>query len=255
MDDRMTRGGPLARSPAETAFFVMVNSDPRKSFTGTFTFRYDWDDMGSASTLVSARLGIKPFDSWDVSLAPSVTRNRVEAQYVTQVMDPLAVETYGGRYIFADLDQTTVSLQTRLNIVFTPDLTLQLYAQPLVANADYGALRELRRPRTSDFDRYGVDRGTVTEEPNVGYRVDPDAAGPAPSFLVAERDFNSRSLRGTAVLRWEWRPGSTLFLVWQQRRSGYDTFGDLDFGRDVDLLFQEKPENVFMLKARYWLDF
>ena len=123
-----------------------------------------------------------------------------------------------------------------------------------MANADYGALKELARPRTSDFDVYGVERGTVTEESGSLYRVDPDGAGAAPSFLVLDRDFNSRSLRGTGVLRWEWRPGSTLYLVWQQRRSGSDAFGDLDLTRDVEALFRERPENVFMLKIRYWLE-
>jgi hypothetical protein len=94
--------------------------------------------------------------------------------------------------------------------------------------------------------------------------VDPDGAGPAPSFVIADRDFSHRSLLGNAVLRWEWRPGSTLFLVWQQRRinaltgpgpTGADPWvGSFDLGRDVDQMFGVAPDNVLMIKVNYWVN-
>ena len=79
------------------------------------------------------------------------------------------------------------------------------------------------------------------------------ANGPAAAFTVDNPDFNIRSLRGTAVLRWEYRPGSTLFFVWTQERSGSDSFGDFDFQRDRSALFRDRPINVFQVKASYWL--
>ena len=66
-------------------------------------------------------------------------------------------------------------------------------------------------------------------------------------------DFNVHSLRGTAVLRWEYRPGSTVFFVWTQERSGSDAYGDFDFNRDKSALFRDRPVNVFQIKASYWL--
>ena len=77
-------------------------------------------------------------------------------------------------------------------------------------------------------------------------------AGPADAFEVEDETFTTRSLRGSAVLRWEWRPGSTLFLVWQQFRSGAEPFGDFRFGRDVRGVFERRPENVVAVKATYW---
>ncbi|HXV15912.1 MAG TPA: DUF5916 domain-containing protein, partial [Gemmatimonadaceae bacterium] len=87
----------------------------------------------------------------------------------------------------------------------------------------------------------------------VSYRIDPDGNGLAAPFTVDNPDFNFRSLRGTAVMRWEYRPGSTLFFVWTQERDGFDTFGNFDFSRDRSALFRDRPTNVFQVKATYWL--
>jgi hypothetical protein len=85
------------------------------------------------------------------------------------------------------------------------------------------------------------------------YTVDPDGAGPAASFTFNDPDFTSRSLRGTSVLRWEYRPGSTLFLVWTQQRSGFSPDGNYEFSRDARALLGDRPDNVFLVKATYWL--
>ena len=86
------------------------------------------------------------------------------------------------------------------------------------------------------------------------YTVDPDGAGAAKIFTVTNKDFNTQSLRGNAVLRWEYRPGSTLYLVWQQRREGTQTNGDFDFSRAARSIFDASADNVFVLKFDYWLN-
>jgi hypothetical protein len=83
-------------------------------------------------------------------------------------------------------------------------------------------------------------------------RIDPDGDGPATSFTIADRDFSERSLRGNAVLRWEWRPGSTLFLVWQQVRESEDWRGDFDMNRGIRELLRAPASNVLMLKVTWW---
>ena len=91
------------------------------------------------------------------------------------------------------------------------------------------------------------------------YTADPsgDCAAPggasAQAFTFDNPDLNVRSLRGNAVLRWEYRPGSTIFFVWQQQRAGSRAFGDFDFGRDANAVFQQRPDNIFVIKASYWI--
>jgi hypothetical protein len=149
-------------------------------------------------------------------------------------------------------------MNARVNATFTPNLTLELFAQPLIASGNYSELNEYRAPRTTDALVYGRDVGTMSEVRDTTgrvtrYLVDPDGTGPAAGFEVANPDFNFRSLRGTAVVRWEYRPGSTLFFVWTQQRSGSDAFGDFDFSRERSALLRDRPVNVFQVKASYWL--
>jgi len=162
--------------------------------------------------------------------------------------------------VFAPLDQTTFSLQTRFSAAFSQGLTFELYAQPLLSTGDYGELMELAAPRTFTFRGY-AETGSVRRS-SEGYLVDPDGPGPAQEFQARDLSFNSRSLIGNAVLRWEWRPGSTLFLVWQQTRAERITpeFGDaarartgFDLDDDARALFGLKPNNIFLVKVSYWL--
>ena len=97
---------------------------------------------------------------------------------------------------------------------------------------------------------YGRDRGTITRSPSGVYTIDP---GNGATFNLDDPDFNFRSLLGNAVLRWEYRPGSTLFVVWQQRRTDVEPLGDFDFSRDYRGLLDHAPENVFAVKATYWI--
>jgi hypothetical protein len=170
------------------------------------------------------------------------------------VSDPLAVSTFGRRYVFADLHQTTLSMDTRVEWTFTPVLTLQVYAQPFVSAGEYTKFKEFTAPRTYDFAVYGTDRGTIARSANSGaYTVDPDGAGPAPTFTFGDPNFNVRNLRGNAVLRWEYRPGSALFVVWQQQRSDFEPIGTFDASRDIGAIFRTVPTNVFLVKATYWI--
>jgi hypothetical protein len=166
--------------------------------------------------------------------------------------------------VFADLDQTTLSFETRVNVTLSPAISLQLYAEPFISVGDYGGIKEFARPGAFDFLGYGTDIGTATQEPTGEYTVDPDGGGPAAQFTVPNRDFSYRSLLGNAVLRWEWREGSTLYLVWQQRRidsrtnrgpDGTDDWvGGFDLGRDVGDMFGTPADDVFAIKINYWLN-
>jgi len=252
MDDRLTRGGPLAQKPSGHEVSLNQTTDFSKPITAFANVRYEWDEAGSDQTSYMLSLSLKTSSTWELSLGPRLTLNNSVAQYMGYQEDPGATHTYGARYLFADLEQTTLSMDTRFNVTFTPDLSLELYAQPFIATGDYGAPKELMAPGTFEFTQYGVDAGEVSMDEEGNYTVDPDGAGPAESFTLYNLDFNRVSLRGTGVLRWEWRPGSTLFFVWQQNRSNRNGFGDFDLSRDADALFSGDAHNVFMVKATYW---
>jgi hypothetical protein len=139
-----------------------------------------------------------------------------------------------------------------VNWTFTPNLSLQLYAQPFFASGDYTRFREFAAPRTTRKVEYGRDIGTITRNADSTYTVDPDAGGPAQPFTFHDPDFSTRSLRGTAVLRWEYRPGSTVYFVWTQERSGSDAIGTFDLAREREALWRDRPTNIFLVKVNYW---
>ncbi|MEJ2218989.1 MAG: DUF5916 domain-containing protein, partial [Gemmatimonadota bacterium] len=180
--------------------------------------------------------------------------DHVTAQYLGGLPDPTATATYGVRYLFADLHETTLSMETRIEWTFTPNLSLQAYIQPFVAAAAFSDFKEFTKPGTYDFAVYGRDRGTIAYVAlNNWYTIDPDGAGPSPAFILPNPDFNLRSLRGNAVLRWEYRPGSAIYFVWQQQRYTRARVGDFQFDRDAKAIFRTVPTNVFLIKATYWI--
>jgi hypothetical protein len=242
-----------------------VSSDSRRRLVARTNYQWGFDEGRSWRQGVGVNLTYAPRDNVQISFGPNFSTSSSSAQYVTSVTDAHATETYGRRFVFAAIDQTTLALETRLNLTFTPLVSFELYVQPFLSSGDYGSLKELRAPRTFDFLEYGEDRdiGTIQPSANGRYIVDPDGVGPASSFQVPDLDFNLRSLVGNAVLRWEWRSGSTLFLVWQQRRSyrftgtgpdggGDRTPGGFALNHELGELFGIKPENTFLIKVNYW---
>jgi hypothetical protein len=251
-DDRLTRGGPLARQLAANWLSASVESDPRKMWTVELGLDHAWDAAGGRESSADLSLELRR-SAWTLSLGPALSHERSTAQYLDEVPDPTAARTFGHRYVFADLSQTELSLETRMTVAFLPGLTFELYAQPFVSSGAFGAPKELIAPRTFDFRRYGTDGSTIDRDDEGVFTIDPDGTGPAASFEIEDEDFTERSLRGNAVLRWEWRPGSTLYLVWQQQRSGSARFGDFDLRRDTRELFGARPDNVFVVKVSYWI--
>jgi hypothetical protein len=252
-DDRLTRGGPMSRVPPGGRVRFTVNSDFRKSYQAGWQGNWQWDDAGGHSVQHTPSLSLHPSSSVLLNFAPTIRISRDMAQYVGTFADSTAGATFGSRYVFATLDQTSISFDTRVNWTFSPKLSLQLYVQPFVVTGLYKDLKELTAPREYEFGVYGRSVGTVQRDSTGAYKVDPDGAGPASAFTVPDPNFNFRSLLGNAVLRWEYRPGSAVFLVWQQSRSETQPFGDFDFSRDFRALVDNRPENIFAIKATYWL--
>jgi hypothetical protein len=253
-DDRLTRGGPVVRRAGYEVGSVQVSTDARSP--AVFDVQVQAArGVGADTRSLSVRPGValKPASNIFIQLSPSYSYDEGDAQYITAIDDPTASAFFGTRYVFGFIRTETVSLSTRVNWTFTPDLTLQLFAQPFIASGEYSAFREFAAPRTLDKVVYGEDVGTISYDADTRtYDVDPDGGGPAAPFSFRNPDFTTTALRGTAVLRWQYRPGSTLFFVWTQQRSGYDPSGAFDLGGAAGAIFGEPPMNVFQIKATYW---
>lgn len=265
LDDGATRGGPLMVEPARVGGGLRLTTDRRSPVAFSGSLDYDHGD-GGRSFRGGVGVSLRPSPGWEIQLEPRYSAQRDTDQYVTALEDAAHTPTYGQRYVFGELERRSVSLETRLNVTFSPELTLQLFAQPLVEAGAYTGYKELAAAESFRFRPYDPGRavdgdGDGAAEACVGggicrlgneQYVDFDGDG-AVDGSFSDRDFNVVSLRGNAVLRWEYRPGSTLFLVWQQRRYDRRDFGDFDLARDRADMVDLHPDNVFIVKANYWL--
>jgi hypothetical protein len=257
-DDRLLRGGPMVRKPGTGFVSVNINSDSRHRVVANFNGSYSTNTRGGWGKNFSVGADFRPSSSMLVSFNPSWSDSRSLLQYVTSVGDATNTAFGGRRYVLSALKQKSLGLDTRLNVTFSPTMTLQLYAQPFIASGEYSQFKEFNAPRQNQWSVYGQDKGTIVKNTAssgaVSYTVDPDgAAGPANAFTFQNPDFNFRSLRGNAVFRWEYLPGSTLYFAWTHSRSGSEAIGDFDFSRDTDALFGTKPDNIFLIKASWWI--
>jgi hypothetical protein len=198
-----------------------------------------------------------------VSVAPFWQHAINPRQYVAVVSGGTAA-TYGSRYVFSTVDQTTLSMQLRLNYSFSPGLTLEVYAEPFASSGNFSDYGELTAAQASTLRSYGTDNTTITQDPSGNFTVTDGNNGQV--FALDNNNFNVLSYRSNVVLRWEWRPGSALFFIWQQNRAsdcsgGYDT--GICFQEDItpgsgiragDLLATRvvPGDNVLVLKATYW---
>jgi hypothetical protein len=253
-DERLLRGGPEGAQPASWYLKGGFSSDSRRPAVASVNGGYTCDVLGGDLRQASLSMDMRPSSNVHVNFGPSWSRLHDTEQYLRSVADPFATTTFGKRYVFGQLTQTTVSLDTRMDITVSPTLSFVMYAQPFVSAGRYESIKEFLNPGRYDYAVYGVDRGTLAYDAvSARYTIDPDGAGPASAFTLGQPDFNVRSLRGNAVVRWDYRPGSSVYFVWQQQRSDFEQVGEFDARRDVGAVFRTVPTNVFLLKATYWL--
>jgi len=246
INNRRTRGGPLSLNPPGYEVNLSLGSDSRNDWVinvGGYTYQSINENFWNANFTIELR----PASNISVSLSPFLERNFQHAQWVDAFSDPFALNTFGKRYLFANMDQKTFGAGIRLNWTFTPKLSLQLYVQPLISSGDYDNYKELAAPKTNDFNALTV------EENGDKIIIDPDDSGPASSIEFDNPNFNFKSLRGNAVLRWEYLPGSVVYFVWTQSRSDFENIGQFRFNQSVNRLLDAHPDNIFLIKFTYWL--
>ena len=211
------------------------DSDSRKAWVAEVSTGTYQSEQGR-SWYVSPSLELRLASSVSLSFGPQVSWETTPVQYVTQYDDSTATATFGRRYVFASFKATEFSAAIRFNWTFNPKLSLQFYGQPLISAGDYAAYKALARPRSFEFNHW--NDGTSSFD--------------STTFTPPNPDFNFKSLRGNAVLRWEYLPGSTMYLVWTQSREDVQNTGQFSFGPSMSRLGSAAPTNIFMIKVTYW---
>ena len=213
-DMGLTRGGPSMQLPQRWELDAEVRNSSATRTRWSTNVSYGREEDGGLNFSLEAEVAVRPQPRWELSVNPEYTRELSTQQYV-RAQDRNGSATFGRRYVFAHVDRGEIVMQTRLNYTFKPDLTVEVYAEPFAASGRFFNYGELATPRTREVRRYGSDGTTIeTLDDGVLRVTDGDEL-----FELANRDFNVLSFRSNVVLRWEWRPGSTLFVVWQQDRS------------------------------------
>jgi len=250
LNNRLTRGGPLAWSPAAFSLEGSLNTDGRKPIVLEGAGSYVNSGVDGYSWMAQLNIRWKPAPNFSFSIGPGYARELNETQWIGKFADDLMTSTYGKRYVFARLDQKMVFAEIRLNWTFTPRLSLQAYLQPFIAVGAFNRFKELARPQEYAYNLFGENGSSLSFADDV-YTVDPDGEGPAAAFDFGNPDFNMKSLRGTVVLRWEYLPGSLLYFVWTQNRADYSNPGVLRLRRDLGDLLTAPGDNIFLIKASY----
>jgi hypothetical protein len=224
-DDRRTRGGPGGYGNNGYSAWQYLNSDGRKPASFGFEWNYGSDGHGE-SWGAGPSVTVKPTAALSAQFGIWLNRNIEDAQWIGEVERDNRT-----RYVFGRLYQTTTSMTARVNYTLTPNLSLQVYAQPFVSAGDYENFREMVNGRAVRYEnRY------------------------APFAYEGDPDFRFLSFRTTNVMRWEFKPGSTLFVVWQQGREQFVPDGTFRFGRNYSDVFSTPSTNTLLVKLAYWIN-
>ncbi len=248
-DNYKLRGGPTFYEPGNIFLRANLESNQSKKFYMDFGFRQGWGQYGYSRTNAwDAGFTYRPINALELAFHPNIHFDRNDLQYVDKV-------TMGNedRYILATINQTTLVFRFYVNINLSPDLTIQYFGSPFISTGNYS---NFKRVKNSNADNYNdrIYQFTNTElsynANGDNYDVDENNDGHI-DYSIYNPDFNFKQFQSNLVLRWEFTPGSVLFLVWSQNKTNTNGFGTFDFSDDMSNLFSTIPHNVFMIKFSY----
>jgi len=254
-----TRGGPRTLNRPGYELGTYFDTDGKAKVFYWVDYNTYFTEAGSWNFNLASGIEWKPVSNLTLAFEPRLFKVHEDVKWLLSEADPAADATFGRREVFSQLDRTDVRGGVRFNCAFTPRLSLQLYGEPLISSGHYHGFKQLARPKSYDFIDYAAQGGTYDQSTGM---IDPDGpGGPAAPFAAynpdfdysGNPDFKIRSLRGNAVLRWEYMPGSTLFLVWTQERGEFDAHrGEFQFGPAFGDLFDLRADNIFLAKMTYY---
>jgi len=246
------RGGPMLKSPGSFNYRIGIDSDQRKKLSMGLFLMNRWSEYDNSNlSLIQYSLTYKPVNVVSISLSPEFYVAQDNLQYVT------TIEGNGpDNYIMSQLDSKQFSLAARINVGITPDMSIQYYGQPFYFAGEYSHFKTMTDPDASDyydrFHEYTPEEIQYDSESNI-YNVDTDGNGT--DFSFDNPDFHFLQYRSNLVYRWEYKPGSTIFLVWSQGRTTDGSNGIFMFNDYTKELRATPAQNDFLIKISYSIIF
>ena len=252
LDDQLTRGGAMAVNPRSRSVSGFLSTDSRKWISAQVNGGHDSNTVGGWSNNGELTVNLKPLPSLSISTGPSISGSRNLAQHIQTETDAYAVATFGERYVFGTIDQTQVTLTTRVNYVMTPRASLQVFMQPLLATGNYRNFGNWPPLARSIFTSRCDGR-----RDRIRFRR-PDArwiptGRPVVVIFVRRSGFQFEIVAVERRAAWEFRPGSTLYAVWTQQREDSSHPSEFRFSRDAATLVSTPSNDVFLVKLTHWL--
>jgi hypothetical protein len=248
LSDNLTRGGPLMGTGAGWRSSFGLSSNYALRAVWALDGSYANDELGGRGFGASTRLLLRLRDRFSVSVEPGYEQQSGVRQFFTTELGG-SPATFGRRYVFGALDQSTIYTRLRAGLALTPNLGCNAYVELFASSGSYDRLGELSAARSRELRIYGTDGTSIARQPDGSYLVTDGAQ----SFTLDNNDFDVASYRTTAVLHWDYRQGSTLFLVWTQNRAEQRLFGDPVGPGDLFGAFDAPGEDVFQVKLSFRL--
>ncbi len=248
----LLRGGPSLKIPGYKNLYFRLGSNQQKKITMGFSTRHYFSSAKNFRQIGNYNFdaGYRPLESLRIELSPGIMTEQNDLQYVTQKNHQGKTE-----YIFAHIDRKTLSMSLRVNYNITPDFSIQYWGQPFIATGNYKDFKRITNSKAdvlnNRFELYNTDQINYDSESEI-YSIDADGDNLA-DYSFNQPDFNVKEFLSNLVMRWEYRPGSTVYLVWSQTKKESRNTGTFDFSRDLNRLFDDTAHNIFLIKLSYRL--
>ena len=244
------RGGPMMKLPGSANFRIGFETDNRKKLVFDVSTNISKGALNNANSFYSSfDISYKPTNFLKLTFSPEFNKSYTDLQYVTSI-----TQNSNDKYIFASIDRKTVSASFRVNVNLSPNLTIQYWGQPFVATGSYFDHKVIVNPLAENYsDRFHTFTSGQFSVNDDQYDIDENIDGTR-DYSFDKKDFNVQEFLSNLVVRWEYNPGSSIFLVWSQSRSNDNNSGRLDLFNDLGDLFNadnDKPHNVFLIKFSY----
>ncbi len=245
-DTRILRGGYDTNMPSNTELFGYLSTDDSRDFS--LNFSYDFLQGGHHSVnsyQLEPGLNARITDNFRIGMSASYTDNHNRLQYVSTVD-----YNSGKRYLLGTIKQQTVNLTMRVDYIITPELSIRFYGSPFVSRGRYSDFKYASNTMSKNYnDRFAFyDNARLVDN---RYQLDENGDN-VPEYSIANPDFSFRQFRSNLVLKWEYRPGSDLYLVWSSDRTGFIDEAGTNLGHSLGRLWNIVPRNIFLVKVNYW---